>query len=52
MPEAEVDIDEDLVRSLLSAQHPDLTDLPITPLAHSWDNVSSRLPRLVPIRAL
>ena len=43
MPAAEVDITAELVRSLLIAQHPDLADLPLTEIAHGWDNVMFRL---------
>ena len=43
MPEAEVDIDATLVRSLLADQHPDLSDRPIVELANGWDNVIYRL---------
>ena len=43
MPAAEVDITVELVRSLLSQQHPDLADLPIAELANGWDNVIFRL---------
>jgi aminoglycoside phosphotransferase (APT) family kinase protein len=43
MPAAEVDVSPDLVRELLSAQHPDLADLPVELLANGWDNVIFRL---------
>ncbi len=43
MPEAEVDITVDLVRALLTDQHPDLAARPITPLANGWDNAIYRL---------
>lgn len=43
MPEAEVDVTSDLVRALLTDQHPDLADLPIHELANGWDNVIFRL---------
>lgn len=43
MPSAEIDIDVALVRRLLRAQHPDLADLPIEPIAHGWDNAILRL---------
>jgi aminoglycoside phosphotransferase (APT) family kinase protein len=43
MPAAEVDVDASLVRSLLAEQHPDLADLPLTPLAFGWDNAVLRL---------
>ena len=41
-PEAEVDIDADLVGRLVRAQHPDL-DGPLTLVASGWDNVIYRL---------
>jgi aminoglycoside phosphotransferase (APT) family kinase protein len=43
MPEAEVDIDVDLVAALVAEQHPDLAGLPLRSLAHGWDNESYRL---------
>lgn len=43
MPAAEVDITAELVHALLRAQHPDLADLPLAPLAFGWDNVLFRL---------
>jgi len=43
MPPAEVEIDEELVRRLLAAQHPDLADRPLALLASGWDNVLYRL---------
>ena len=42
-PDAEVDVDEELVRRLLESQHPDLTALPLTHLDSGWDNVLFRL---------
>lgn len=42
-PAAEVDIDEALVRRLLTDQHPDLAALAIRELSHGWDNVMFRL---------
>jgi hypothetical protein len=42
-PEAEVAIDERLIRGLLRAQHPDLADEPLSIVAHGWDNVLARL---------
>jgi aminoglycoside phosphotransferase (APT) family kinase protein len=42
-PSAEIEIDEDLARRLLAAQHPDLAHLSITPLASGWDNAIFRL---------
>ena len=43
IPPADIEVDEVLVRSLLTEQHPDLAGLPVTPLAAGWDNVSWRL---------
>lgn len=43
MPQAEVDIDESLVRRLLGDQNPDLADLELRELGHGWDNVMYRL---------
>jgi aminoglycoside phosphotransferase (APT) family kinase protein len=43
MPSADIEIDTDLVRRLLLAQHPDLADCQIVPVAHGWDNVIMRL---------
>jgi len=43
MPAAEVDISPDLVRRLLAAQQPDLAHLPVTVMAHGWDNVMCRI---------
>ncbi len=42
-PAAEIEIDEDLARRLLTEQHDDLADLPIQVLASGWDNVMFRL---------
>lgn len=42
-PPAEVDIDEVLVRALLTAQHPDLAGLPLAHAATGWDNATYRL---------
>ena len=42
-PEAEVDVDEQLVQQLLRLQHPDLAELPIRLLDVGWDNVMYRL---------
>lgn len=49
-PDAEVEIDEALVRRLLEAQHPDLSQLPLTPLASGWDNVIYRLGDALTVR--
>lgn len=43
IPPADIEVDEALVRRLLTEQHSDLAHLPITPLATGWDNVSWRL---------
>lgn len=42
-PQAEIMIDERLVRSLLEAQHPDLATMPIDLAAEGWDNFTFRL---------
>ncbi len=42
-PDAEVDVDEALVRRLLEHQCPDLNALPLSPLDTGWDNVLFRL---------
>ena len=42
-PVAELDIDEELVRTLLREQHADLAGLTLRPLASGWDNVMYRL---------
>jgi aminoglycoside phosphotransferase (APT) family kinase protein len=42
-PDAEVDVDETLVRRLLDQQHPDLSHLPLSHLDSGWDNVLFRL---------
>jgi aminoglycoside phosphotransferase (APT) family kinase protein len=42
-PQAEVEIDEMLVRRLLQSQHPDLGDRPLGLVAEGWDNVLYRL---------
>lgn len=43
MPAAEVVVDEDLVRALLSEQHPDLAQLDVRIVGEGWDNVTLRL---------
>ncbi|MEM9562019.1 MAG: aminoglycoside phosphotransferase family protein [Actinomycetota bacterium] len=43
MPRAEVEIDEDLVGRLLTEQHPDLADRPLSWLTNGWDNAMLRL---------
>ena len=42
-PEAEVEIDEALLRDLLADQMPEFAEQPITLLDTGWDNVSFRL---------
>ncbi|GAB3521702.1 aminoglycoside phosphotransferase family protein [Arthrobacter monumenti] len=43
VPAAEIDVSEQLVRRLLTDQHPDLADLPLEQAANGWDNVIFRL---------
>jgi len=43
MPPADVSVTLELAQSLLRAQHPDLAELPLQPLAHGWDNELFRL---------
>lgn len=42
-PEADIDLSIPLVRELLRAQHPDISQLPITEAASGWDNAIFRL---------
>jgi aminoglycoside phosphotransferase (APT) family kinase protein len=42
-PPAEIDIDEQLVRSLIADQHPDLSGLPLEYVHAGWDNALWRL---------
>lgn len=49
-PPAEIDINVELVRSLLSAQHPDLAHLPIRPANSGWDNAMFRLGKQLAVR--
>jgi aminoglycoside phosphotransferase (APT) family kinase protein len=42
-PAADVHVDEELVRRMLVAQHPDLAALPLRVVANGWDNVMLRL---------
>ena len=42
-PEAEVTIDEPLIRGLLQEQHPDIAGLEIRIMDSGWDNVMARL---------
>ncbi|WP_152649186.1 phosphotransferase [Demequina flava] len=49
-PEAEVEIDDALVRALLAEQHPDLALLPLGQRAEGWDNVTYRLGPALAVR--
>jgi aminoglycoside phosphotransferase (APT) family kinase protein len=49
MPAAEVDIDEDLVATLIQQQHPDLA-APLRLVANGWDNVIFRLGTALSVR--
>lgn len=49
-PAADVRIDADLVRALLSAQHPDLADLPLSDPIEGWDNTMFRLGQTQAVR--
>lgn len=49
-PEAEVDVTDDLVRRLLTDQHPDLATLPLAILDSGWDNVIYRLGDALTVR--
>lgn len=42
-PPAEITITDATVRRLLTAQHPDLAALPLTPIGEGWDNAMFRL---------
>ena len=42
-PVAEVVVDADVARRLIAAQHPDLADLDLVPVAEGWDNAIFRL---------
>jgi aminoglycoside phosphotransferase (APT) family kinase protein len=42
-PDAEVTIDEALIRALLAEQHPDIAPLPLDIWASGWDNIMARL---------
>lgn len=42
-PPAEIDIDEQLVRSLIAGQHPDLSGLRLEYVHAGWDNALWRL---------
>ncbi len=43
VPEAEINIDVDLVQRLVASERPDLATLPISLLGSGWDNVMMRL---------
>jgi aminoglycoside phosphotransferase (APT) family kinase protein len=49
-PAADIAIDLALAHSLLRRQHPDLADLPLTAVAHGWDNSMFRLGRDLALR--
>lgn len=49
-PEADYPIDEQLVRDLLSDQHPDLAGLPLWLLGEGWDNAMFRLGDALTVR--
>ncbi|MDX1382729.1 MAG: aminoglycoside phosphotransferase family protein [Thermoanaerobaculia bacterium] len=49
-PEAEADIDRDLVGRLLADQYPDLAGEPLHPGANGWDNVTWRLGESLAVR--
>ena len=50
MPAAEIDIDAELVRTLVREQHPDLASLEVRPLAYGWDNAVYRLGDALAVR--
>jgi aminoglycoside phosphotransferase (APT) family kinase protein len=50
IPRAEVSIDEEMVRELLRAQHPDLAELTLAALPSGWDNAMFRLGEHLAIR--
>ena len=50
IPRAEVSIDEERVRELLRAQHPDLAELTLEVLPSGWDNAMFRLGEDLAIR--
>ena len=43
MPEAEVEVNADIVRALIISQAPEFSGLDVRPLANGWDNVMFRL---------
>ena len=51
-PAAEVDVDVELVRSVLGDQHPDLAELPLSVVASGWDDVVLRVGDDLAVRAL
>ncbi len=42
-PEAEIDVDTDLARTLLERQHPDLAEMPLALAGEGWDNAMVRV---------
>lgn len=50
LPAAEIDVSEQLVRRLLTDQHPDLGGLPLRLAANGWDNVIYRLGEALAVR--
>lgn len=50
LPAAEIDVSEQLVRRLLTDQHPDLSGLPLRLVANGWDNVIYRLGDALTVR--
>jgi aminoglycoside phosphotransferase (APT) family kinase protein len=49
-PDAEVVVDAETVRSLLRAQHPDLSELPLVEVSPGWDNFIFRLGEAMAVR--
>jgi aminoglycoside phosphotransferase (APT) family kinase protein len=49
-PDADIEIDEALVRSLLCEQHPDLATLPLQEIDSGWDNAMFRLGEALAVR--
>jgi aminoglycoside phosphotransferase (APT) family kinase protein len=49
-PAAEIVVDWHLVRSLLRAQHPDISELPLDEVAAGWDNFTFRLGEEMAVR--
>lgn len=49
-PEAEVEVDEGIVRALLADQHPDLASESLGARVEGWDNVTYRLGRALAVR--